>query len=133
VSDEPVWIERQALLLVHASLLRMFGGPEGIRDEGALDSALMRPVNAWAYRNERRISHLAAAYAFGLAKNHPFVDGNKRAAFVAFVSFLKVNGYNLRAPQPEAYRAMIALAAGQLTEEEFGGWIEGHIGPRRKP
>ena len=101
----------------------MFGGAEGIRDEGALDSALMRPVNAWGYRGETNLSVLSAAYAFGLAKNHPFVDGNKRAALIASVGFLKLNGFDLLAPQPEAYRAMMALAASEMTEEAFAEWI----------
>lgn len=130
MNDAPIWIERQALLLQHANSLRLFGGAEGIRDEGALESALMRPVNVWSYRDETALPTLAAAYAFGLAKNHPFVDGNKRAAFIACVGFLKLNGLDLRAPQPDAYRAMIALAAGDMTEEAFAAWLDRHLAPR---
>jgi death-on-curing protein len=130
VTGEPVWILRQALLLKHAESLRLFGGAEGIRDEGALDSALMRPVNAWSYGGETRLAALAAGYAFGLAKNHPFIDGNKRAAFIAYVTFLKANGFDLRAPQPEAYRTMLALAAGDMSEAAFAGWLETHLAPR---
>ena len=130
MSDEPVWIDREALLLAHAQSLRLFGGAEGLRDEGALGSALMRPVNAWSYRGETDPAALAAAYAFGLAKNHPFIDGNKRAAFLACVGFLKLNGFDLRAPQPEAYRSMMELAASTMTEEAYAAWLAGHLQPR---
>jgi death on curing protein len=132
MSSEPRWINRQALLLKHAESLRLFGGAEGLRDEGMLDSALMRAVNAWSYGKEERLPHLAAAYAFGLSRNHPFVDGNKRVAFIAYIAFLKLNGYDLIAPQPDAYQTMIALTAGGMTEEAFGLWIEAHIRPRTK-
>lgn len=128
---EPRWINRQALLLKHAESLRLFGGAEGLRDEGMLDSDLARPVNAWSYRGEARIEHLAAAYAFGLSKNHPFIDGNKRSAFIAYVGFLKLNAFNLVASQPDAYRTMIDLAAGKTSEEEFAAWIQVNISPRR--
>jgi death-on-curing protein len=133
VSLEPIWIKRQALLLKHAESLRLFGGAEGLRDEGMLESALMRPVNAWAYANGDRIPHLAASYAFGLSKSHPFIDGNKRVAFIAYVGFLKVNGFDLVAPQPEAYRTMIALAAAAMSEDEFATWIQANLMPRRTP
>jgi death on curing protein len=132
MSQEPRWINRQALLLKHAESLRLFGGAEGLRDEVMLDSALARPLNAWSYRSEERIAHLAAAYAFGLSKNHPFIDGNKRAAFIAYVGFLKINGYDLTASQPEAYKSMIALAAGGISEEEFAAWMEQNISSRKK-
>jgi len=131
MSREPKWINRQALLLKHAESLRMFGGAEGLRDEGLFDSALARPLNAWSYRGEERITHLAAAYAFGLSRNHPFIDGNKRAAFIAYVGFLKLNGYDLTASQPEAYKSMIALAAAIMSEDEFAVWIEHNISPRK--
>jgi death-on-curing protein len=133
MSREPRWISRQALLLKHAEALRLFGGAEGLRDEGMLDSALARPVNAWTYGNETRISRLAAAYAFGLSKNHPFIDGNKRAAFMAYVAFLKLNGFNLTASQPDAYQTMIALAAGAMSEEAFATWIDSNLAPRKAP
>jgi len=128
---EPKWINRQALLLKHAESLRLFGGAEGLRDEGMLDSALARPINAWSYRDETRVEYLAAAYAFGLSRNRPFIDGNKRAAFIAYVSFLKLNGINLTASQPEAYRTMIDLAAGTMSEEKFAEWIQVNITSRR--
>ena len=130
---EPRWISRRALLLKHAESLRLFGGADGLRDEGMLDSALARPVNAWSYRGETSIAQLAAADAFGLSKNHPFVDGNRRAAFIAYVAFLKLNGFNLVASQPEAYRTMIDLAAGAMNEEEFAAWIQANIEARPAP
>jgi death on curing protein len=130
VSDEPVWIEREALLLAHVQSLRLFGGAEGLRDRGAPESALMRPVNAWSCRGETDLAALAAAYAFGLAKNHPFIDGNKRAAFLACVGFLKLNGFDLRAPQPEAYRTMMELAASTMTEVAYAAWLAAHMRPR---
>ncbi|WP_335645574.1 type II toxin-antitoxin system death-on-curing family toxin [Microvirga ossetica] len=118
------------MLLKHAESLRLFGGADGLRDEGMLDSARARPVNAWSYRGEAGIAQLAAAYAFGLSKNHPFIDGNKRAAFIACVGFLKLNGLNLVASQLEAYRTMIDLAAGAMSEEEFAAWIQANIEAR---
>jgi death-on-curing protein len=93
----------------------------------------MRPVNLWNYEPETRLARLAAAYAFGIAKNHPFVDGNKRAAFLACVGFLKINGLDLRAPQPDAYSAMMALAAGEMTEDAFAEWLEVHVKARSHP
>nr|AIA10690.1 death-on-curing family protein [uncultured bacterium]AIA13856.1 RimK-like ATP-grasp domain protein [uncultured bacterium] len=130
---EPRWISRQALLLKHAESLRPFRGAEGLRDEGMLDSALAVPINAWSYRGEERIAHLAAAYAFGLSKNHPFIDGNRRAAFIACVGFLKINGYNLVAFRPEAYRTTIDLAAGAMSEAEFAVWIQANSKARKAP
>ncbi len=132
MSGEPVWVLRQALLLKHAESLRLFGGAEGLRDDSALESALMRPLNAWSYRGERSIPHLAAAYAFGLAKNHPFIDGNKRAAFIVCGAFLKLNGLDLKAPQPDAYRAMMDLASGAVTEAAFADWLATNTA-RRQP
>lgn len=131
MSKEPRWINGQALLLKHAEALRLFGGAEGLRDEGMFDSVLAKPLNTWPYRGEERITHLAAAYAFGLSKNHPFINGNKRVAFIAYVSFLKLNGYDLTASQPEAYKSMIALAAGAMSEEDFATWTSQNISPRK--
>ena len=132
MSDEPVWIRREALLLKHADSLRLFGGAEGIREPGALDSALMRPVNLRSYEPDTSLARLAAAYAFGIAKNHPFVDGNKRAAFLACVAILKLNGFDLQAPQPEAYRAMVALAAGEMPEDAFAEWLDTYLQARQR-
>jgi len=126
---EPVWVEKEALLLLHAKSLARFGGPEGVRDDGLLDSALARPHNAFHHEGLRDIADLAARYAFGLAKNHPFGDGNKRAAFMAVGLFLGVNGWDLNAEPVDAIRAVLALAAGEIGEGEFAAWLKLHIRP----
>ena len=119
------WINRHALLLLHGESLVLHGGAPGIRDEGLLESALMRPENLVAY-GKPDVFDCAAAYAFGLAKNHPFIDGNKRAAFLACGLFLLLNGVRLTATQPDATLTMLALAAGDLTEETFAAWLRAH-------
>jgi death on curing protein len=124
---EPVWVEKEALLLLHGKSLARFGGLEGVRDEGLLDSALARPLNAFHYDGLRDIAGLAASYAFGLAKNHPFADGNKRAAFMAVGLFLGANGWELDADPAEAIRAVLALAGGEIGEGEFAAWLRLHI------
>lgn len=124
---EPVWVEKEALLLLHTKGLARFGGVEGIRDEGLLDSALARPRNAFHHDRLNDIAGLAAAYAFGLAKNHPFADGNKRAAFMAVGLFLGVNGWELNAEPVDAIRAVVALAGGEIGEGEFAAWLRLHI------
>lgn len=125
--SEPVWVEKQALLLLHARSLAWFGGAEGLREEALLDSALARPLNAFHYAGERDIAALAASYAFGLAKNHAFVDGNKRAAFLAVGLFLGSNGWELQVEPAEAIRAVLALAGSEIGEAEFAGWLRLHI------
>jgi death-on-curing protein len=124
---EPVWVEKEALLLLHAKGLARFGGAEGLRDEGLLDSALARPRNAFHYDDRQEIVALAASYAFGLAKNHPFVDGNKRAAFMATGVFLTVNGYVLDADIVGAIQAMMAVAAGEIDESRFAIWLKQNV------
>lgn len=110
----------------HFRQIREHGGTHGLRDENALESALARPVNRWHYEPEAALSELAAAYAFGLAKNHPYVDGNQRVALVVMVAFLDRNGIELTASNAEAVDIMVALAGGQITETELAAWIEGH-------
>jgi death on curing protein len=127
---EPLWLAREALLLLHRESLRQFGGADGVRDEGLLDSALARPLNRYAYEQERDLCRLAAAYAKGIAQNHPFVDGNKRAALAAAGVFLMLNGLELTAPPSMATVAMLDLAAGDLPEEEFAAWLRDHAAPR---
>lgn len=122
-----VWVDKEALLLLHAKALARFGGAEGLRDEGLLDSALARPQNASHYKTQQDIASLAAAYAFGVAKNHPFVDGNKRAAFMASGLFLGINGWALNAQPVDAIRAVLALAGGEIGAEEFAAWLRLHI------
>jgi death-on-curing protein len=116
------WIEKRALLMLHDESLVDHGGAPGLRDEGLLDSALARPLNLLAY-GDPDFADLAAAYGVGLAKNHPFVDGNKRAAFLSVGLFLMLNGYRLTAGQAEATIAMLEVAAGDLDEAAFASWI----------
>ncbi len=119
----PVWLNALALCLLHSESLAEHGGLAGIRDEGLLMSALARPQNLFAYQNVTDIPQLAAAYAYGIAKNHPFVDGNKRAAFLSIGLFLALNGYVLEVAPSIAVNTMLALAAGDLEEAELTKWI----------
>jgi death-on-curing protein len=123
------WIDRHALLLLHDESLAMHGGASGMRDEGLLDSALARPLNLLAY-GDPDYADLAAAYGVGLAKNHAFVDGNKRAAFLSVGLFLALNGYRLAAGQAEATLTMLAVAAGDIDEAAFAAWIRANAKPR---
>ena len=123
------WVDKSALLLLHAESLAEHGGRAGLRDEGLLDSALARPLNLVAY-GEPDFADLAASYALGLAKNHPFVDGNKRAAILSAGLFLALNGFRLTASQVDATQAMLALAAGELSEEAFARWLRANTTPR---
>lgn len=123
------WIDRRALLLLHDESIAEHGGASGIRDEGLLDSALSRPLNLVAY-GEPDWADLAASHGVGLAKNHPFVDGNKRAAFLAVGLFLAMNGRRLDATQAEATLTMLAVAAGTLDEPAFAEWLRTHTRPR---
>lgn len=123
------WIDKRALLMLHDESLAEHGGAGGLRDEGLFDSARARPLNLAAC-SEPDAADLAAAYGYGLAKNHPFVDGNKRAAFLAAGLFLALNGLRLRASQAEATVAMFTLAAGELDEAGFAAWLRLHSEPR---
>jgi death-on-curing protein len=123
---EPRWIDPRALLLLHSASLAEHGGLEGVRDEGLLESALGRPRNKFSYESECDVFVLAAAYGFGLARNHPFHDGNKRIAFLAVGLFLAINGYRLVADQMDAIQTMLSLAAGKLTEKAFAHWVREH-------
>lgn len=123
MSTPPVWIDARAILFLHDESLAMFGGARGLRDEGLFDSALTRPVNQHLYKPDGDIAELAAAYAFGLAKNHPFVDGNKRTAFLALGLFLALNGWRLETTQVDAIETMLSLASGTLHENDLAGWI----------
>ena len=119
------WISKQALLLLHAESLAEHGGGAGMRDEGLLDSALARPLNLSVY-GDPDFAALAASYGVGVAKNHPFVDGNKRAALLATGLFLYVNGYKLTASQAETTLTMLSVAAGDLAEDDFAAWLRQH-------
>jgi death-on-curing protein len=119
------WVQRSALLLLHGESLAEHGGGAGLRDEHLLDSALARPEQL-AAEGTPDVADLAASYGFGIARNHPFVDGNKRAAFLSVGLFLFLNGYRLQASQAEATLTILALAAGELGEPEFALWIREH-------
>lgn len=120
---EPVWVLREVVLMLHDQSLSQFGGSEGIRDEGLLDSALGKPQNLLAY-GEPTVFDLAASYGFGLVKNHPFIDGNKRTGFIVAVIFLELNGYNFHATEVDAALRTLALAAGEMTEAAFAAWLK---------
>jgi death-on-curing protein len=123
------WIDRRLLVLLHDESRAQHGGAAGLRDEGLLESALARPLNLAAY-GAPDVAALAAAYAYGLAQNHPFVDGNKRAAFLSVGLFLGLNGWRLSATQAEATVAMFGLAAGEIDEATFAAWLRQRIARR---
>ena len=119
----PVWVLRETVLTLHEQSLAEFGGVAGIRDEGLLDSALAKPENLFAY-GKPTLFELAASYGFGLVKNHPFVDGNKRVGFIVAVVFLELNGYRFQATEAEAAVRTLALAAGEISEADFAAWLK---------
>jgi death-on-curing protein len=120
--SEPLWLELREIVDLHAEQLARFGGPDGIRDQGMVESAIARPVNRWHY-GETDLAALAAAYAFGLAKNHPFIDGNKRIAFQAMMTFLRLNDIAFIPDAAQATLIILALAAGEVSEESLTRWI----------
>ena len=126
--NEPEWLEIGIVLDVHAEQLALFGGAEGIRDSGLLESALARPINKFSY-GERNLANLAAAYGFGIARNHAFVDGNKRSALASMIVFLGLNGFDLDAPSEQATAIILGLASGEIAEEALALWIGDHIKP----
>ena len=119
---EPVWLLRNVVEAVHDAQLAEHGGLPGLRDPGLLESALARPRNSFGY-GETDIRVLAASYAFGIARNHPFLDGNKRMAFLAAYVFLRLNGWRMTANEAEATAVTIALAGGQMSESDFATWL----------
>jgi len=122
MTREPEWLTKEDVMDAHARQLQVFGGAAGIRDEGGLESALGRPINKWRYENAE-LPELAAAYAFAIVRNHPFVDGNKRAGFMAMVGFLLLNEIDF-APDPiEATAVILALAASEIDETGLVRWI----------
>jgi death on curing protein len=127
MSEEPKWMTYDQVVAIHSRQLRRFGGAPGLRDDGLLRSALERPVNKWQYEqadsDASDLATLAAAYAFGLAKNHAFVDGNKRAAFMTMVAFLRKNDVRFAPDQAHATAIMISLAAGEVSEQSLARWI----------
>ncbi|MES1257428.1 MAG: type II toxin-antitoxin system death-on-curing family toxin [Acidobacteriota bacterium] len=123
MSSEPRWIGKKALLLLHEESLSAFGGARGLRDECLLESALTRPRNTHAYNPASTLAELAASYCYGIAKDHAFLDGNKRAAFLCVGLFLAINGSRLIASQVDAIETMLGVAAGNVTEQELALWI----------
>jgi death-on-curing protein len=119
---EPRWLALEEVLVAHERQLARFGGAAGMRDVGALESALSRPRNKWLYE-DAGLPELAAAYAFGIARNHPFTDGNKRVAFLSMMAFLRLNGIRFAPPQQDATAIILALAAGDVSEESLTRWI----------
>jgi len=126
-SGEPRWVDRLVVEAVQFDLIREHGGMPGLRDEHALEAALARLRQRRAYRADADLAELAAAYGHGLATGHPFHDGNKRIAFVTMAVFLELNGVQLEAEEPEVVTVVLALAAGEMTEEELASWVRARI------
>ena len=122
MSSEPKWLTCDQVIAIHSRQLRRFGGAVGLRDDGLLRSAIERPINKWHYE-QSELPELAAAYAFGLAKNHAFVDGNKRIAFMSMMTFLRKNGVRFAPEQAHATAMIMSLAAGEVSEESLARWI----------
>lgn len=126
--NEPVWLKRQHILAIQEALLAQFGGLAGIRDMGLLESALARPLQLFTY-GKPALAELAASYAHGIAKNHPFLDGNKRAAFMAAYTFLGVNGLELTASEADAVVQTLGIAAGEVSQAEYAAWLKVNTTP----
>jgi len=126
-SGEPRWVDRLVVEAVQFDLIREHGGMPGLRDEHALEAALARLRQRRAYRADADLAELAAVYGHGLATGHPFHDGNKRIAFVTMAVFLELNGVQLEAEEPEVVTVVLALAAGEMTEEELASWVRARI------
>lgn len=122
MKTEPKWLTYDQIIAMHSQQLRRFGGAAGLRDDGLLRSAIERPINKWHYE-QAEFPELAAAYAFGLAKNHAFVDGNKRIAFMSMMTFLRKNGVRFAPAQAHATKIILSLAAGEVSEESLARWI----------
>jgi death-on-curing protein len=122
MTSEPKWLTYDLVVAIHSRQLRRFGGAAGLRDDGLLRSAIERPLNKWHYE-QGELPELAAAYAFGLAKNHAFVDGNKRIAFMSMMVFLRKNGVRFAPDQAHATKIILSLAAGEVSEASLARWI----------
>ena len=129
-APEPRWVSRLVAEAIHFDMLRSHGGMPGVGDEDGLESALARAPQRLAYEPDSDLPRLAAAYGFGIARNHPFNDGNKRVAFVVMAVFLGLNGLTLDAPEAEVVTTMLDLAAGTISEEELAAWLRGRMVPR---
>ncbi|MBS4021848.1 MAG: type II toxin-antitoxin system death-on-curing family toxin [Dethiobacter sp.] len=127
--NEPICLTKSIVETIHFSQIREHGGQYGIRDINLLESALARPINRWVYEQESDIVILAAAYGYGLAKNHCFIDGNKRVAFMAMYTFLGLNGYEIEATEPEVVDLMLGVADSRISEEQLIHWLRIHVVP----
>lgn len=124
--DEPIWISKELTVAIHSRQLAEHGGQDGVRDPGLLESALARPRQMFAYSDPKPdVWSLAASLAYGIARNHPFLDGNKRTAMVACETFLNLNGVQLTAENTEVYPIFLGLAEGSVTEDELARWLRG--------
>ena len=128
--NEPIWIDLEVVLAIHDEQLAEHGGQAGVRDRGLLESALARPQNQFPY-GEHALPRLAASYSFGISRNHPFLDGNKRTSLVVAELFLDLNGLGLTASDAECVTTFLQLAAGELSEDELTEWIAAHSSPVR--
>lgn len=122
-TTEPVWPSRTVVDAIHTDQIREHGGLFGLREENAPESALARPRQKWIYEPETDLASLGAAYAFGLARNHPYNDGNKRIALLAMLTFVSINGHDVEAEDRDVLTTMVALAAGRITEAELATWL----------
>jgi death-on-curing protein len=129
---EPLWLKRQWVDALHFQQMKRLGGLYGVRDEGAIESALSRPIHKWSYEQAQDMAALAAAYGFGFARSHGYSDGNKRIAFMAMAVFLDISDVLFDASEPEVVRVMLAVAAGDLSEAELARWVREHsqLAPR---
>lgn len=125
-STEPRWLSRLVTDALHQELVREHGGNYGIRDEGLIESALSRPRNRWSYDPNADLATLAAAYGYGLARNHGYIDGNKRIAFMALYVFLGLNGHDLEVDEHEVVEVMVSVASGKLSEQNLATWVRTH-------
>ena len=124
---EPVWVPRLVIKAVHIDQIREHGGIPGMRDEALLEAAIARPRHKWTYKRKPDLAALAAAYCFGIVRNHPFRDGNKRVGFLAAVVFLGLNGYEFTATEEEVVTVILELAAGKRAESNLAKWFRDHI------
>ena len=127
--SEPTWLKRAWVDALHFQQLKRFGGLYGVRDDGAIESALARARNRWEYGEAPDVAVLAAAYGFGFTRSHGYSDGNKRVGFVAMAVFLDLNGWTLQAPETEVVATMVGVAAGEVTEDELAQWVRHSLEP----
>ena len=129
---EPIWIDERDALALHDRLLALHGGAPGVRDDALLKSAVARPQQHFAYAESPDMIDMAALYTGGIVRNHSFIDGNKRTGFVVGVLFLEMNGCRFTAPEEDATRVVLDLAAGLLDEKAYASWLDNHVKGRRK-